>query len=76
MTVGKCPSLINLLDNRNAKVDLAKNEIELDNFDNKISHFRMRLPISSDSAQEKADDKPSPFEFPDYSIKLNTFNLI
>jgi len=68
-------SLINLLDIRNAKVDLAKNEIELDNFDNKISHFRMRLPISSDSAQEKADDKPSPFEFPDYSIKLNTFNF-
>ncbi|WMN12274.1 translocation/assembly module TamB domain-containing protein [Marivirga salinae] len=68
-------SLINLLEIRNAKVDLAKNKIELDNFDNKISHFRMRLPIASDSTQEEGEDNPAPFEFPDYNIKLNTFNF-
>lgn len=68
-------TLINLLDIRNAKVDLAKNEIGLDKFDNKINHFRMRLPITSDSTQEENDDSPSPFEFPDYKIKLNTFNF-
>ncbi|MGJ3235242.1 translocation/assembly module TamB domain-containing protein [Marivirga sp.] len=68
-------SIINLLDIRNAKVDLAKNKIELGKFYNKISHFRMRLPISSDSAQEQNDDAPTPFEFPDYKIKLNTFNF-
>lgn len=68
-------SLINLLDIRNAKVDLTKNEIDLDNFNNKISHFRMRLPISSDSTQEESNSNPPPFEFPDYTIKLNTFNF-
>jgi hypothetical protein len=68
-------SLINLLDIQNAKVDLTKNEIDLDNFNNKISHFRMRLPISSDSTQEESNSNPAPFEFPDYTIKLNTFNF-
>ncbi|WP_375579757.1 translocation/assembly module TamB domain-containing protein [Marivirga tractuosa] len=68
-------SLINLLDIRNAKVDLTKNEIELDKFDNKISHFRMRLPISSDSTQEESNSNPAPFVFPKYTIKLNTFNF-
>lgn len=68
-------SLIKLLDIQNAKVDLTKNEIDLDNFNNKISHFRMRLPISSDSTQEESNSNPPPFDFPDYTIKLNTFNF-
>lgn len=68
-------TLIDLLNIRNANVDLAKNDIVLDNFENKISHFRMTLPVASDSAQQESESKPSPFEFPDYSIKLNTVNF-
>ncbi len=68
-------TLIDLLNIKNANVDLAKNNIELDYFENNISHFRMTLPVASDSVQQKTDSPSSPFEFPEYSIKLHTFNF-
>lgn len=68
-------TLIDFLNIKNANVNLAKNEIGLENFENSISHFRMTLPIASDSVPEEDENKTSPFEFPEYNIKLNTFNF-
>jgi hypothetical protein len=68
-------TLIELLNIRNAKVDLNTNKIGLESFENKISHFRMRLPIASDSTIQKNDSISSAFEFPDYNIELSAFKF-
>jgi translocation and assembly module TamB len=71
----KLSTLIDLLNIRNAKVDISKNEIGVENFENKISYFQMRLPMSSDSVEQKTDSAPAPFEFPDFNINLNSFKF-
>jgi len=68
-------TLIDVLDIGNAKVNLNTNEIGLEKFDHKISHFRMQLPITSDSTVQQSDSTSSAFQFPEYDIKLTDFNF-
>lgn len=68
-------TLVDVLNIRNAKVNLNKNEIGLDKFENKISHFQMRLPVVSDTTQQQSDSTPAPFEFPNYNILLKAFDF-
>ncbi|SMG51617.1 Family of unknown function [Marivirga sericea] len=68
-------TLVDYLKIRNAELDLSKNEIGAEEFENKINHFHMRLPISTDSATQKSDTVPTPFEFPDFEINLNAFSF-
>jgi len=68
-------TLIELLDIRSASVDLNTNEISVEGFENRISHFLMRTPNAADSTSEKSDSVLSPFQFPDYNIKLSDFNF-
>ncbi|WKV13203.1 translocation/assembly module TamB domain-containing protein [Marivirga harenae] len=68
-------TVIDLLDIKNASVDLVRNEIGAENFQNKISLLQMRLPIAADSSELETDSSSAPFEFPDYNIDLKSFDF-
>lgn len=68
-------TLVELLAIENSDVDLTTNIIGVEKFMSKINHFQMLLPVVRDTTSQAKDSTVTPFQFPDYELKLGVFDF-